>query len=202
MATLKLGALNIDAGSGITVDAVSWQFNNTSDFSGSVLHESLNDAVNLETYTYDLGAYELGPIYARAKVHFNTGDSKWSAIVALPKTKSSVLTNNSIIMTPTLTLDSDQNDVDINNCVVHTSEFKLFAGSAEHESTTWRVERTDGKVVWERAMDTDNKLSIKIPQFVLSHRRAYVIKAMHHTNTNANSNYGSLLVSTATPTPV
>lgn len=105
-------------------------------------------------------------------------------------------------MTPLLTLDTDQNDVDINNCVVHASDFKLFAGSSDHESTTWRIERTDGKVIWERTNDTDNKLSIKIPQLVLSYRRAYVIKAMYHTNTGASSNYGSILISTTTPTPV
>lgn len=200
--TMELEDLNIDPGSGITLDAVSWQINNSTDFSSSVLDESLNDTVNKSSYTVDLGSYESSALYGRVKLHLSSGDSNWSPIVLLDVEETDNIFSNTILMTPRVYTEGDANDIDCDKCVVATDDMRIFSGSGGHESTTWRIERTDNKLVWERKEDKDNLTSLHIPPNIMEDRRAYIIKARHHSSTGAESKFGAVLISTRSVTPV
>jgi len=69
---------------------------------------------------------------------------------------------------------------------------KIYSGRGLHKSTTYLVEDTNGHVYYKRERDEENLTSIKIKTNEFPKQKALLIKVQHHTDTNANSNYGVL----------
>lgn len=186
---------------GFTHSSTSWQVSRTKDFiSTDLVLESLEDTVQLvDLHTLDKIEKDQ-IVFARAKIHFSNGtETEWCRPITLSECQKGFKLSSTIVVTPNLFIDgTNQNINDLEEVLVRTSDFVLYAGVGKHLSTTWIVETLSGEKIWEREDDVDNLTSILLPDDILLKDRCYVIKAKHISDTNTTSNYGKLSISTGT----
>jgi len=111
--------------------------------------------------------------------------------IALDKNFTGFKFSDTILMTPTIEIDNIETNLD-EHLTIRTSDMKIYSGRGLHKSTTYLVEDTNGHVYYKRERDEENLTSIKIKTNEFPKQKALLIKVQHHTDTNANSNYGVL----------
>lgn len=175
--------------------STSWQVSKTKDFTGELFSESLEDTVNLLDYYVTKSLDKDEVVFARAKVHFSDGTSgEWSRIITVTGNQKGFKLSNTIVITPSLYIDSSIRDVKENGIKVTTSPFKLYAGIGKHKYTTWELTTILGDTVWSRENDDENLTSIVIPRGKITDDKYYLIKATHITDTNTKSNPGKITI--------
>ncbi len=97
--------------------------------------------------------------------------------------------SDTIIKTPTVNANVSY-EYNVNgNIVLTTSDFEMFSGIGKHGATTWVVRDLNNNTKYIRERDVDNLTSIVLPMsFNLTDDLLFY--AMHHSDTNADSNYG------------
>jgi len=188
----------IETGSDIKHDKTSWQVSLTPGFEDdNIVFQSLEDTDNLTSIRVPLPLSDEDLYYSRTKIHFSDGtESDWSKPNVITRNATGFNFNDTIIVTPRLSVDFDVRNTPLGGFLVKSSEFRLFSGIGSHKFTTWIIEDDRGNQVWSRTNDKHNLTSIRIPNNILMPGRMYTIKAMYITDTNAYSNYGRLRVVT------
>jgi len=189
----------IETGSNITHDKTSWQVSLTPGFEDdNIVFESIDDSTNLTSIKVPLPLGDNDLYYSRTKIHFSDGsESNWSRPNVITKNATGFNFNDTIVITPAVSIDFNINAVPLGGFRVKASEFKLFSGIGKHKYTNWLIEDDKGNQVWSKLNDKHNLTSIRIPQNLLLPGRMYTIKVMYVTDTNAYSNYGRLKIVTS-----
>ena len=199
---LRIDAPTIPSGASFTHASTSWQLNDSIDFSvpANLLYESLEDTVNLLNLDVELNVPPEQLVYARVKIHFSDGTtSEWSRIISLSECMKGFKLSDTIVVSPKLYVNGSPTDIPYQELEVTTDPFTLYAGVGVHKSTTWEVTTLTGELLWSRIKDEDNLTSIRLPSHIFRDNAAYVIKATHSTNTNADSLPGRVTVATGLP---
>jgi len=199
--SMGIDAPAITPGSGIIHISTSWQVSKIPDFTKQeyIVVESLNDELNLLSYKFRYDIKPNEPLYLRTKIHFNNDlEFEWSKIVPLHSDQIGIKLSSTVINTPRLEVNLSFSNNLNGYITVNTSIMSLYGGAGVHNSTSWFIADTDGKVVFDRQKDLNNLTTIKLPVKIFDKNKIYTIKARHHTDTNADSNYGVALYSTAT----
>lgn len=179
--------------------STSWQISRTKEFDGELFSESLEDTVNLLDYYVTKTIEKDEVVFARAKVHFSDGTSgEWSRTITVAGNQKGFKLSNTIIITPTVSIDSSIYDAKESGISVSSTPFKLYAGSGKHKSTTWEVTTILGETIWIRKEDEEHLTSITIPRGKIIDDKFYIIKVTYHSDTNTISNPGKLTFSTNT----
>ena len=188
----------IETGSGVKHDNTSWQISLTPGFDDDdIVFESLNDKDNLTSIRVPLSLDDEDLYYSRTKIHFSDGsEGDWSKPNVITRHATGFNFNDTIVVTPKLSIDMDIRNTSLGGFTVTGGDFKLFSGIGKHKFTTWIIEDDKGNQVWSRMNDRHNLTSIRIPNNILTPGKMYTIKAMYVSDTNAYSNYGRLLIVT------
>jgi len=188
----------VETGGSIQHTKTSWQVSLTPGFEdNNVVFESLEDEENLTSIMVPLSLDDDDLYYSRTKIHFSDGtESDWSKPNVITKYATGFNFNDTVIVTPQLSVDFDIRNAPLGGFKVTSSEFRLFSGIGSHKFTTWIIEDDNGNQVWSRMNDKYNLTSVRIPNNILLPGRMYTIKAMYITDTNAYSNYGRLKIIT------
>jgi hypothetical protein len=178
--------------------ATSWQVARDSTFSDdSLLVNDLKDENNLLSLKVELPLTSKDVYYTRYKLHFdNDKETAWSRPSVVTKDGDGFSFNNTIIITPRLSVDINPTDAPLGDFKIYGSEFKLFMGTGNHKSTDWIIEDSEGNIVWQRLGDVHNLTSIKLPSDILDKGKMYVVKCRYNSDTNSYSNYGKLYLVT------
>ena len=189
----------IETGSDVKHDETSWQISLTPGFDeNDIVFESLNDKDNLTSVRVPLPLDDEDLYYSRTKIHFSDGsEGDWSKPNVITKHATGFNFNDTIVVTPKLSVDFDVRNSPLGGFIVNGSEFRLFSGIGSHKFTTWIIEDDKGNQVWSRLNDKHNLTSIRIPSNVLLPGKMFTVKAMYVSDTNAYSNYGRLVIITS-----
>jgi len=182
----------------LTHTSTSWQVSKVPDFSdASMLVVDIVDSTTalLEyVFTYDLKPTE--PLYYRVKYKFNNGGtSGWSYITPINVEQQGIKMSGTVVRTPIVTLKEElDNFNDVFRATIQP--MGLYSGAGEHASTSWRVSDTDSGIIYERKKDDGNLTSIDLDKDMFESDKLYTIEAKYHTNTNSDSNWGKMFLST------
>jgi len=192
---ISIDAPILPTNSGLKHSATSYQIAKFPDFNNPefIIKESLLDEVNLLEYRTELEIDNEDTIYVRTKYHFIDDNnvekqSNWSRITPINGNQKGFKLSDVIINTPIISYE-----IISNNIKITTSEMKMYVGSGNHISTSWRITDSDGHIVYDRKEDRDNLTNIVINN-ILKDGKSYVIEAKHHSNTYNESNYGRKLL--------
>lgn len=181
-------------GSNVIHTGTSYQVSKIPDFSKSnfFILNIVNDTENLLSKRFDYELSDTQALYVRTKYHYNGNrESNWSKIMPLRGDQIGIKLSSTVINTPSVEAEINRDHDGI--VIIKTGDFSLFAGVGVHESTSYEVVDTDGTVIYNREKDLDNLTSIILPLDKFDTSKSYIIKAKHHTDNNADSNYGKCL---------
>ena len=177
----------------------SWQISRIPDFSDRTyyLAESLDDHLNLLEFRHVIDLDPNESIYCRVKYHFNNDTaSGWSRVIPVKGDQIGIKQSGTVIMTPKVKVNVTYTGDVFTNLVLETNAMSLYSGVGEHDSTTWSVTDSDNNIIWKREHEKRDITKIEIGSDILDPNKIYIVKAVHHTNTNAHSNSGRALLST------
>ncbi len=184
---------NINTAQPLLHTGTSWEVSKDPLFtSGLSLASSLNDTVNLLSYDVSIDDSVKGILYVRTMYHFSNGStSGWSNVVPFDSLQIGLKVSNSSISTPKVSYELDYEGNAAGHLIINTSNFQLFTGIGNHDSTTWMITDIDGKVVFERKNDKDNLTSFIVDLEDMVLNKLYLIKAQYHSTNNDDSNFGT-----------
>lgn len=182
-----------------TLISVDYQISNDGTFLGPDLVYNIDkDTINKTGREFDLDFNVYDIYYGRIKLNFNsTGtDFYLGKPVVLTRDGNGFSHNNSVIVTPKLTITSDIQNCDTGGFTINTSDFVIFTGNGNHQHSNWVIKSSNGDTLWERLKDKNNLTSIRIPTGTLDLNRHYIIECVHVSDGNQRSNKGKLLIKT------
>lgn len=197
----------IPAGSGMRHIATSYEVGRSPYFETvgnnvrkeeDIIVSNLEDTVNLNRYTTQIaGITEDTELYARFKLHFNIttsdgtrrADSGWSSVVNLKGDMEGFKVSDVILATPRLFITKDSTSTrDV--IKIESSPMEVFIGYGNHDSTTWTITDSDGKILFQRKYSKELLTELVIDEADYAYNKVFIIKCQHHSTTNATSNPG------------
>ena len=197
----------IPAGSGIRHIATSYEVGRSPYFETvgnnvrreeDIIVSNIEDTVNLNRYTTQIaGITEDTELYARFKLHFDIttsdgtrrADSGWSSVVNLKGDMEGFKVSDVILATPRLFITKDSTGTrDI--IKIESSPMEVFIGYGNHDSTTWTITDSDGKILFQRKYSKELLTELVIDEADYAYNKVFIIKCQHHSTTNATSNPG------------
>ena len=179
---------------GLTHDSTDWRI---LDNDNNVVWSSMGDEVNKTIIVANVALDPDKEYKAKARINFNKFTTEWSD-VDIVKPKQLVDENNidvrlpSTISVPEVTLQ----DVDITSVPNGFIKFKTsdFVSSANnnHDSTTWIIKDLYGKVYFISSLDRHNLTELFLDEAVLDDGKAYIVSAIHHSDSGDASQPGTL----------
>lgn len=98
---------------------------------------------------------------------------------------------------PTITSPADGATEVPEQPILETSAFSVFGGTDDHVSTSWRLKDAQGNIVWESLDDTQNLLSIILPQGIIQEGGlTYTVEARHQSLTYGVSQWSAAVTFT------
>lgn len=198
---------SIPAGSGMRHIATSYEVSRSPYFETvgnnvrkeeDIIVSNIEDTVNLNRYTTQIsGITEDTELYARFKLHYDIttsdgtrrADTGWSSVVNLKGDMEGFKVSDVILATPKLFITKDSSGSrDI--IKIDSSPMEVFIGYGEHDTTSWTVTDSDGKILFQRKRSKELKLHLELDEADYAYNKVYVIKCQHHSTTNADSNPG------------
>lgn len=198
---------SIPAGSGMRHIATSYEVSRSPYFETvgnnvrkeeDIIVSNIEDTVNLNRYTTQIsGITEDTELYARFKLHYDIttsdgtrrADTGWSSVVNLKGDMEGFKVSDVILATPKLFITKDSSgsrDV----IKIDSSPMEVFIGYGDHDTTSWTVTDSDGKVLFQRKRSKELKLHLELDEADYAYNKVYIIKCQHHSTTNADSNPG------------
>lgn len=199
MAIVSLDILENMIPASKTVVSVDYIISTDGTFSGSdKIIEILADTVNLTGREFELDFDSNDLYYGRVVLNFdNTGtDNYVNKTLVLTRDGDGFTHNNSVIVTPKLTITSDSNNSELGGFTIKGNKFVLFLGIGGHKYTSWYIRDTKNKVIWSRELDENNLTEIRVPNNILEANRHYTIEAVYIASGKQKSNTGKLLIKT------
>jgi len=185
-------------GSGIELVSTSWQIGtdiNLDDINNLVVDE-VEDTINKLRYEFVAPDNDTTEYYCRMKMHFSNGnETTWSSITPIAKDQKGFIITGTVVETPILFIENAT--VNKSEPFIHimSKDFKLIAGAGQHDSTSWYLKDTNGKIILESKRDKFNKTSIDIPSNLIEVNKMYVLTNYYHTDTGATSKAGTMSIS-------
>ena len=198
---------SIPAGSGMRHIATSYEVSRSPYFETvgnnvrkeeDIIVSNIEDTVNLNRYTTQIsGITEDTELYARFKLHYDIttsdgtrrADTGWSSVVNLKGDMEGFKVSDIILATPKLFITKDSSGSrDI--IKIDSSPMEVFIGYGEHDTTSWTVTDSDGKILFQRKRSKELKLHLELDEADYAYNKVYIIKCQHHSTTNADSNPG------------
>jgi hypothetical protein len=156
-----------------------------------------NDTENLTDIDLELDFIASDVYYARVKLHFDDSSYYgWTKPIILTKDGDGFSHNNTIIVTPKVSISGDVNNCQLGNFKITGDEFVIFTGSGYHAKTTWAIKDNSGAVIWEKKRDEHNLTEIRVPSNTLKANRLYTLEVTYISNNNMVSNPGKLIIKT------
>lgn len=163
-----------------------------------IIVSNIEDTVNLKRYTTQIaGITEDTELYARFKLHFDIttsdgtrrADSGWSSVVNLKGDMEGFKVSDVILATPRLFITKDSTGTrDV--IKIESSPMEVFIGYGNHDSTTWTITDSDGKILFQRKYSKELLTELVIDEADYAYNKVFIIKCQHHSTTNATSNPG------------
>ena len=163
-----------------------------------IIVSNIEDTVNLNRYTTQIaGITEDTELYARFKLHFDIttsdgtrrADSGWSSVVNLKGDMEGFKVSDVILATPRLFITKDSTGTrDV--IKIESSPMEVFIGYGNHDSTTWTITDSDGKILFQRKYSKELLTELVIDEADYAYNKVFIIKCQHHSTTNATSNPG------------
>ena len=198
---------SIPAGSGMRHIATSYEVSRSPYFETvgnnvrkeeDIIVSNIEDTVNLNRYITQIsGITEDTELYARFKLHYDIttsdgtrrADTGWSSVVNLKGDMEGFKVSDVILATPKLFITKDSSGSrDI--IKIDSSPMEVFIGYGDHDTTSWTVTDSDGKVLFQRKRSKELKLHLELDEADYAYNKVYIIKCQHHSTTNADSNPG------------
>ena len=198
---------SIPAGSGMRHIATSYEVSRSPYFETvgnnvrkeeDIIVSNIEDTVNLNRYTTQIsGITEDTELYARFKLHYEIitsggtrrADTGWSSVVNLKGDMEGFKVSDVILATPKLFITKDSSGSrDI--IKIDSSPMEVFIGYGDHDTTSWIVTDSDGKILFQRKRSKELKLHLELDEADYAYNKVYIIKCQHHSTTNADSNPG------------
>ena len=160
--------------------------------------EVLKDTTNLTGREFDLDFDSYDIFYGRVVLNFNASgsDNYVNKTIILTRDGDGFSHNNSVVVTPKLTITTDIRNAELGGFTVEGSEFMLFLGIGGHKHTSWSIKNTSNEIIWSRKNDEVNLTKIRIPNDILKTNKHYIIEAVYTAVGNQRSNAGKLLIKT------
>lgn len=210
--TISIGEISFPD-SNYTHFATSWELSwspdmedtpNTPRDEKAIIISNYRDTVNLNDYTYHMDELTNEDIiYGRSKIHYSVKDpitnevqeyeTKWSPPVDILGDQQNFKVSNTILATPRIHLEEDYIGNQEANLIFTTEPMEVFIGYGEHSSTSWSVETTDGKIIIQVDKAEDMKTKFVLSSNNLDKNKVYIIKAIHHSDTNVKSLAGKYI---------
>jgi len=167
-------------GANVGHTSTDWQ---VLDAAGTVIWESLNNTLNLESISLPFGLLMLGTAYTFTALH-NSGP--------LPSLRGGVsgVTLTPFIQTPTISVEGSPTSVP-ENPVLLGAAFSITGINETHLSTDWSVKNASGVVVWSSLMDMANLTTVRVPSGILSANTGYSFSVTYHSS-SLTSQHGTL----------
>lgn len=193
---IKIAEARIPADMGLTHISTSYRISKTPDFTqeSDIIFQSIEDMGNLYEIIVNLDIQANETVYCSTRYHYidrnNTNyQSKWSLAAPIHGDRHGISYPDSIIKTPKVDYEKDLDGI----FTVTTNPMEIFTGIGNHETTSWLIKDSDGKIVYERSLDKDNKIKL-YPEFVPEKNKAYIIEAIHNITGNTDSYPGKALM--------
>ena len=163
-----------------------------------IIVSNIEDTVNLNRYTTQIaGITEDTELYARFKLHFDIttsdgtrrADSGWSSVVNLKGDMEGFKVSDVILATPRLFITKDSTGTR-DTIKIESSPMEVFIGYGNHDSTTWTITDSDGKILFQRKHSKELLTELVIDEADYAYNKVFIIKCQHHSTTNATSNPG------------
>lgn len=113
-----------------------------------------------------------------------------SRISSLKGDQTGVKISDTIVSTPTIKVSTSYDNNFNGNLKITTSDFKMYSSIGKHLATTWIIKDVYGNEIFKRENDVDNLTSIVINNVKIEDN--FIVLVSHHSDTNAESNYGLL----------
>ena len=112
-----------------------------------------------------------------------------SMITPFKGNQEGVTISDTIVRTPKVKIEETFEYKSGGNIKITTTDFEMFSSIGDHLSSSYIVTNLEGKIIFERLNDTENLTSIVLPDEI-SIKDNLIFYVSHHSDTNANSNYG------------
>jgi len=165
-----------------------------------IVIDIVKDTENLNGREFDLDYTVHDIYYGRIRINFDVDGNSfwgWCKPIVLTKKGDGFSHNNSVIVTPVLTITSDINNCELGGFTVNSNDFILFTGVGFHKYSNWYIKDINDRTIWEREIDKHNLTSIRIPNDILDTNKHYVIEVVYFSNGNQRSNTGKLIIKTS-----
>jgi len=198
MDVINLSLRSIKLPADKTLEATSYQVADNGLFRDEDIVINIEkDEENLTDIDLDLDFSATDVYYARVKLHFDDDTYYgWTKPIVLTRDGDGFSHNNTVIVTPKVSIDSDRDNCQLGNFKINGGEFIIFTGTGYHEKTSWAIKDNTGAVIWEVKRDEHNLTQIRVPSNTLKPNRLYTIEVVYISNNNMPSNAGKLIVKT------
>jgi hypothetical protein len=143
---------------GVSIDSADWYYSTKADFSDEALPtEEDSDDIYVKEFEYDF--YEDTTLYVKAVLNGSNDKEYPTNIIVITKHFKKALVNN-FVYAPTVNVKMRD---DKSGALVNINHPIFYFETDEHTSTSYKVEDTNGNVIYSRMYDKDNKYDISIP---------------------------------------
>lgn len=191
----------------LTLTATSYQISKDFEYKkqDNIVYEDLKNTTDLFYKKVKVDVNDTTTLYIRVKYHFQYFDTAtnqmleketiWSRPVPVSENDNRLKLSSSIVNTPNLNVDIDDENKLIE---ISSSDFSMYSGFGTHQATTWRIEDLNNTLYFSREKDIDNLKSITADDNLES-GKIYKVMCKYVASDNTESNYGSKLLSNYTP---
>ena len=199
MDIINLSIRSIELPSDKKLKATSYQVANTGLFRDEdIVVDNKEDTKNLYEYDVELDFTKADIYFARVKLHFDDDTYYgWTKPIVLTKDGDGFSHNNTVIVTPTVTVTTDINNAVLGGFRIMGSEFIIFTGHGNHLATSWVIKDSLGAIIWEKIRDESNLREIRVPNNILKPNRIYSVEVTYIANNNMMSNPGRIILKTS-----
>ena len=159
-----------------------------------IIHQRLKDTKNLYNYIIELDINSINVYYVRVRYHYNingtTKDGSWTRAVLLDQLPGTTHMSAYIVSTPKV---FTQYEPSLNQLDITTSKFNMFSGVALHTASDFKITDSDNSVVFSRAQDQDNLVSLQVTDKI-NPGKLYNVQVAHIDDLGNSSFFGRNLL--------
>ena len=200
MAIYRLKLENINFNNNLTCNKVRYEIFDSSDLTPESLIKSI-DRVDSNRYVLevDLDFNNKDLLYCVSTLYFTNGKHYTLPYpTVITKDGNDFTHNDSVILTPKITIDDDLTKTRLGNFTIYSSDFVLLTGNGSHKYTSWKITDSKGKIYINKEKDYKNLTSLRVPDNSLDPNKLYIVEVVYISSNGDMSNKGKLLFKTTT----
>lgn len=202
MQSVRIAPRNVRLPTGSTVVSVNYKIATTQLFDVDDIIYDVTETVTGEiSKLFDLDFDVVDIYYTQLILTSNLGKVYTTRPMAITKDGNGFSYNNTVIVTPNITISSDNDNCELGNFKIKCADFVAYSGVDAHYTTTYTIKTITGKVVWEKKADKNNLTEIRVPSNTLESSTAYVIEVKFRGISKQYSNAGKRIIKTIGKAP-